>query len=188
MRSEDPLPLGPPQPGCRVFVDTPEGLKTQGTGEIVLVGPQVAAEYWPKSHANNANFGSMGDQRSYHTGDHGHLDVDGAMTIKGRIDSQVKINGFRIELGEIERTAMQVPFVKVAVAMKAPPECNKGGLILIVNEDAFAQDQIEKVRTHLQRSLPPFMVPARIQAETDLPLSLAGKIDRKVMAQRLIFD
>jgi len=183
LNSEQPLPLGAPQSGCGVLVKTDDGFKTHGEGEIILVGPQVAACYWPIDHANNTNFGMIGEHRSYNTGDHGHLDADGVMTIHGRIDNQIKVNGFRIELGEIERSAMQVVGVKVAVAMKAQEGCTKGGIILVLSGDMVTEAHIDKVRTHLQRALPPFMVPASIRIEKTLPMSHAGKIDRKSLAQ-----
>lgn len=188
-----PLSLGAEQSGCRVLVDTDDGLKLSGEGEIVLVGPQVGSCYWPLEHPNNENFGVFQGQRSYRTGDQGEIDANGHLRIHGRIDNQVKVNGFRVELSEIERSAVQVKSIRQAVALKANENggiC--GGLILVLHADPpgststpQAEDEtINLVRAHLRATLPPFMVPARILMAPDLPISHAGKIDRRAMKER----
>lgn len=184
LHSDGPLPLGPEQSGCCVMVSTDAGLKRTGSGEILLIGPQVAKGYIPRSHPNNSKFTVIDGQRCYHTGDHGTVDKDGGLMVHGRIDSQVKVNGYRIELVEVERSAVQVDCVKMAVALTPAKQTGSGGLILVLNGDDITADKVETVRTHLRDSLPPFMVPSKIIVENDLPLSMAGKIDRHVMNER----
>lgn len=188
-----PLSLGAEQSGCRVLVDTGDGLALTGEGEIILVGPQVGTCYWPLEHPNNENFGVFQGQRSYRTGDQGTIDAKGHLRIHGRIDNQVKVNGFRVELGEIERSAVQVEGIRQAVALKADENGDIcGGLILVLHADAPGSaavprpehETINHVRDHLRTTLPPFMVPARILMAPDLPLSHAGKIDRRAMKER----
>jgi acyl-CoA synthetase (AMP-forming)/AMP-acid ligase II len=43
---------------------------------------------------------------------------------------------------------------------------------------------IIKVRNRLRQKLPAFMIPAKIVAGEDLPMSLAGKIDRRAVRDR----
>lgn len=185
LAGDGPLPLGPEQIGAAVLVDTGSGYETTGEGEVVLVGPQVGSCYWPINHPNNANFGTIQGQRSYHTGDHGEIDATGSLKIHGRIDNQVKVNGFRIELGEIERSAAEVDGVRQAIAMQAAEGGPTRGLILVVNGEGLdtqtPKTKIDHVRDHLRASLPPFMVPAKILVAPQLPMSHAGKIDRRAM-------
>ena len=179
-----PLPLGPNQTGCKALVDTGNGYAQTGEGEIVLVGPQVAREYWPLDHPNNANFGIIDGQRSYHTGDHGEVGPNSGLLIHGRIDLQVKVNGFRIELGEVERSAVQVEGIKQAVALQASSDGPTKGLILIVKGDGIGDAKVDSVRSHLREKLPPFMIPAKIVVEQNLPFNLSGKIDRHAIKER----
>lgn len=183
LTADIPLPLGPEQSGCKVLVDTGDSMALTGEGEIVLVGPQVGSCYWPLDHPNNANFGTFQGMRSYRTGDHGVVDAQGGLSIRGRIDNQVKVNGFRIELGEIERSAVQVDGIRQAVALQPDEDSTTQGLILVVNGESLddGAEQLGHVREHLRASLPPFMMPARIIVASSLPMSHAGKIDRRAM-------
>lgn len=182
---DGPLPLGPQQLHMQVLVDDGEGnLTTTGEGEILLAGPQVAEGYLPANHPGNASFGRHGGARSYRTGDFGCVDAAGGLTIRGRIDGQVKVNGFRIELGEIERNAAQVAGIKLAIAVQASEGAATRGLILVLQGHGLDAAKITDVRDHLKRKLPAFMVPAKIVAGDDLPMSLAGKIDRKAVRER----
>lgn len=183
--AEEPLPLGPQQLRIRVMVDAGDGvLSPTGEGEILLVGPQVADGYLPASHPGNASFGWYNGLRSYRTGDFGWVDEDGGLTIRGRIDGQVKVNGFRVELGEIERNAIQVEGVKMAIALQASEGAVTRGLILVLQGQNLGEATIANVRNHLRQKLPAFMIPAKIVTGDDLPISLAGKIDRRAVRDR----
>jgi D-alanine--poly(phosphoribitol) ligase subunit 1 len=188
--SDAPLPLGGEQPGLLVRVDDGSGvLKPQGEGEVVLLGPQVAEGYLPRNHPANVQFGRHEGLALYRTGDFGSVDALGCLTIRGRIDAQVKINGHRVELGEIERIAAQVPGVALAVALQAAEASPNRGLILVLNcegaGDATTEAaKIAAVRAHLKTRLPGWMVPARIVASSDLPVQISGKIDRRAARER----
>jgi D-alanine--poly(phosphoribitol) ligase subunit 1 len=183
--AEEPLPLGPQQLRMGVMVDAGDGvLSPTGEGEILLVGPQVADGYLPASHPGNASFGWYDGLRSYRTGDFGRVDEDGGLTIHGRIDGQVKVNGYRVELGEIERNAIQVEGVKMAIALQASEGAVTRGLILVLQGQNLGEATIANVRNHLRQKLPAFMIPAKIVTGDNLPISLAGKIDRRAVRDR----
>ncbi|CAK0840044.1 unnamed protein product, partial [Prorocentrum cordatum] len=76
-------------------------------GEVVMVGPQVARGYW-----RGAAF-----HGSFHTGDRGRFDADGALHVLGRMDHQVKVRGHRVELGEVEAVLRAIEGVRDAVAV-----------------------------------------------------------------------
>ena len=180
----DTLSLGLAHGAVRVFVDTGDGeLRRQGEGEIVLVGPQVADGYLPAEHPNNANFSVYEGERSYHTGDLGRLDSNGAMTVIGRIDRQIKLNGLRIELGAIEQCAMQVPGITAAAVL--PPIGPSNVLTLVLAGHSLADVDTAAVRANILAQLPPYMLPGRIVIEPDLPRNLSGKIDRKKLSAQL---
>ena len=183
--AEGPLPLGGEQAGMKVRVDDGSGgLLPRGEGEIVLLGPQVADGYLPADHPSNSSFGWHDGQRLYRTGDFGQIDLDGCLTIRGRIDSQVKVNGHRVELGEIERIAAEVPGVTVTVALPAAEASPVKGLVLVVTGDAVDDTCLSAVRAHLKSRLPVWMVPAKIVRGENLPVQISGKIDRRAARER----
>jgi hypothetical protein len=87
-------PCGPPLPGNVV--------KISEDGEVLLSGSQVDAisGYYGDAALTASKFVSEDAAvRWYKTGDIGTL-IDGELWLKGRKDSQVKLNGVRIELTE----------------------------------------------------------------------------------------
>ncbi len=163
---------------CHALIDTGDGVfRDSGQGEVILLGPQIASGYLPATHPNNTNFGVLDGHSYYRTGDLGRLCKNQGLTIRGRLDSQIKLNGFRIELGEIEQCALQVN--GVGLAMVVPQGDPVRALSLVLSGDAVNDRTIEEVRASLAAKLPPYMRPTRISVQSDLPLSLAGKVDRK---------
>ncbi len=184
LNTTGPLNLGPARAGCDAMIATSHGLQPHGKGEVVLLGDQVATRYLPLDHPNNSKFVSVSGQRAFYTGDIGEIDVDGNLKIFGRSDGQVKVNGYRIELGEVERTAQQVKGVKFAIALTSQTPTGQD-LVLVVSPETPGYDLSDTVRAHLADKLPPYMVPSRINCEDLMPLTVAGKIDRKQITQRL---
>ena len=179
-----PLTLGPNRSGCAALVDRGDGrLVPSGEGEIVLRGPQVSSGYLPASHPGNARFGLDRGERTYRTGDQGRVERSGGLTIRGRIDGQVKVNGFRIELGAIERCALAVPGVSAAVALPASKQGDGRGLVLVLAGGGAAE--AEAARAAIRAELPAYMVPARVLTWPSLPLSNSGKIDRRAVEARI---
>lgn len=181
---DGPLPLGLGEGACTTLVDQGDGvLRTSGEGEIILVSEQVAGGYLPREHANNRNFGTYNGRQSYKTGDLGVVSDTGELTILGRLDNQFKLNGFRIELNEIEHCAMQVAGVKMAIVV--PQHRPAKSLVLVLSGEGIGEATSKAVREHLESKLPPYMRPARILIDRDLPLSVAGKVDRRKLMERL---
>jgi amino acid adenylation domain-containing protein len=95
----------------------------------------------------------------------------------GRIDAQVKIRGFRIEPGEVEAALHDCPGVDdcaVVVRQDTPGERR------LVAYTAGAAGENE-VRAWLRRTLPEYMVPARVVRMDALPVTPNGKVDRRAL-------
>jgi aspartate racemase len=100
-----------------------------------------------------------------------------------RVDNQVKIRGFRIELGEIEARLRSHSAVEeaVVVVQKTPGQDARLAAFVVADVDKVTGKEL---RQHLAAALPPYMVPAQVVVEKDLPKTPAGKVDRRKLATR----
>ncbi len=129
----------------------------------------------------------------YRTGDYGRLDARGLLTIEGRVagDAQVKVRGFRVELGEIEDTIIRESsgaLSQVVVTLRPGENDHDDYLTAHVvmenrkdNNEARANELIDRPRTRLSLALPQYMIPAVILPIHEIPLTAHGKVDRKTV-------
>ncbi|HEV8510927.1 MAG TPA: phosphopantetheine-binding protein, partial [Gemmatimonadales bacterium] len=106
----------------------------------------------------------------------------GSIELHGRLDDQVKIHGFRIELGEIEAALNRHPAVRAsAVVAPSRPDGARSLVAYVVPAGAQAPDRRE-LHAFLRGVLPAYMVPAVYVSLDELPLTPAGKADRRRLA------
>src|SRR5262249_47313967 len=123
----------------------------------------------------------FGEGLLYKTGDLVRHLPDGNLECLGRNDFQVKLRGFRIELGEVEDALTQHPSVRQAAAVVRAVKPGDPRLIgyLVTHPGRSVTDA--ELRAHLKKTLPDYMVPQNLVRLERMPLSPAGKIDRKVL-------
>jgi acyl-coenzyme A synthetase/AMP-(fatty) acid ligase len=116
----------------------------------------------------------------YRTGDHAQWQPDGYLRLLGRTDEQVKIRGYRIELGEVQAAATRAPGVRDSVAITYEAVAGKDLALFYVTSAAAAAgpEQETRLRKHLLRSLPSYMVPNKMIAVERIPLTANGKVNR----------
>ncbi|MET8759475.1 amino acid adenylation domain-containing protein [Lentzea sp. NPDC004782] len=148
-------------------------------GELHIGGRGVAMGYWrdPEKTAGSFITHPVTGERLYRTGDLGRYLPDGNLEFLGREDFQVKINGFRVELGEIEAALLSHPDVTGAVVV-ATGSRNSKRLAAYVTP---ARADVDALRKHLEAKLPPYLVPERITALPQFPLTHNGKVDRTAL-------
>jgi acyl carrier protein len=105
---------------------------------------------------------------------------DGTLEFAGRIDTQVKVRGFRIELGEVEAALAAHPDVREAAAVTRVDASGNARLLAFVVWRGEAGD-ISVLQAALQRRLPAWMVPSEIVPLDALPVTAAGKLDRRAL-------
>jgi amino acid adenylation domain-containing protein len=113
----------------------------------------------------------------YRTGDLARWLDDGNIQYLGRMDTQVKVRGFRIELGEIETQLSAHPQVEDSIVIAAGDTDKR----LVAFYVASSEIQTEALRTHLQASLPAYMVPSAFVPVDRIPLTPSGKADRRAL-------
>jgi hypothetical protein len=157
-------------------------------GELYLGGAGLARGYVQRAALTAERFvadpfgSSEGGGRLYRTGDLVRWNGEGQLDYLGRIDHQVKIRGFRIELGEIEAQLLAQPEVREAVVVASQ---GAGGARLVAYVSAQAGQAVDtaRLREHLGRALPDYMVPGLVKVLETLPLNPNGKVDRKALPE-----
>ncbi len=185
MLTEDPVTIGRAVPGYRVHLldDSLRPVPPGVVGEICIGGIGVARGYSGLEQLTCERFVSdpfmPGEPhaRLYRTGDLGRLDGEGNIKFHGRSDSQVKLRGFRVELTEIESVLAQSDGVLAAACALREDVPGVQQLVGYVVPSNGQIDQ-ERLRGHLRRNLPAYMVPALIETISDLPRLPSGKLDR----------
>ncbi|KAJ0315163.1 hypothetical protein Brms1b_006276 [Colletotrichum noveboracense] len=162
---------------------------------------------WLTQIRGEAQSGKIG--RVYKTGDLVRQREDATLLFLGRKDDQIKLHGQRLEVEEVELSItslcssvrkVAVDCVKIAekgggqrsflVAFVAPHEFEdwgevgkEGGLEVIQDPNDNFYNTIESLYTSLQDTLPSYMLPSYFLPFLNIPLSLSGKVNRKLLRE-----
>lgn len=147
------------------------------TGELRLAGDGVGRGYIGRPELTAARFvESTGGGRVYRTGDRVRRGCDGSLDFVGRDDGQAKVRGFRVEVGELESLLLDRADVAAARALVTASGTEDAQLLAFVCGKAGPPSADELV-DDLARQLPQHMLPARIIAVDEFPLTPSGKLD-----------
>ncbi len=187
MRPDEPVTIGAPirNVGAYVLDSRLRLVPTGVVGELYIAGALLARGYGNQPALTGGRFVanpfSDSGVRMYRTGDLVRRTATGALEYLGRNDFQVKIRGFRIELGEIDAVLTEHPSVDFAVTVGH--ELDNGSTILaayVHAEDGAAVDPGE-LTALAEQHLPAHMVPTSITVLDEIPLTPAGKLDRRAL-------
>ncbi|MEL6553016.1 MAG: amino acid adenylation domain-containing protein [Cyanobacteria bacterium J06621_11] len=213
--SDAVVPIGKPIANTQAHIlDAQQNLVPIGMpGELYLSGAGVARGYWNRPQLTSERFSQHNGISQYRTGDLARYRPDGQIEFLGRIDHQVKVRGFRIELGEIESALLQQAQVRQAAVRSWCDEQENYRLVAYV---VFSEELVEagtqkdtgenngecnigkalaatssgfvNLRSHLQKTLPNYMLPSIIIPLKALPLLPNGKINRKALPDPVFED
>ncbi|MFL6199420.1 MAG: amino acid adenylation domain-containing protein [Thermoanaerobaculia bacterium] len=185
-------PLGQAAPGDRVYLldaDLQPVLPGMA-GEIWLGGRGVTRGYLGRPDLTADRFRpdpfAAPGARLYRTGDLGRRLPDGRVEFLGRRDQQVKVRGFRIELGDVEAALARHPGIESAVVVDrrdpdAPGEARLVAYAVPRPGLTLSAPWEMELRGFLRRLLPAYMVPSAFVMLDALPLTPAGKVDRRAL-------
>ena len=178
--TDERLPVGGVTDGIEVQLLGPDGepVKTDEVGEIVVHGDHLSPGYWGDERLTAERFMTVNGRRCYRTGDLARRRQDGALTVIGRTDSQVKIRGHGVQLEEIESALAQQPGVAAAAVTVTRSDRGDASLTAYVSERAGAELSALVLRQALRVTLSPHAVPTEFVFITEWPLNANGKVDR----------
>ncbi len=155
-------------------------------GEICVRGPLVMQGYYNKPEETKNAIDSDGYM---HSGDVGIMDEDGYVKIVDRTKDMIIVGGFKVFSAKIEDVLAKHPAIGMIALIGLPNPDRPGSEIVKAhiqlnpdfeydgNEEALKEDIIKFAKENCA----PYEVPKIIVIAEELPLTVIGKIDKKVL-------
>lgn len=183
-----PTSIGRAIPNAEVLVVRPDGTECapHEPGELVHRGALVAKGYWRDPERTAQRFrpapaqlpGIPLPEIAVWSGDMVQRDEQGFLYFVGRNDELIKTSGYRVSPTEVEEALYATHLTSAAVAFGVEHP-TLGQSIAVVLEPAPGSDgDTGALLEACRRALPPYMVPASVTWEADLPRNPNGKLDR----------
>ena len=170
--------VGLPLPGGSFRIVDPKTMEILPAGEdglILFGGTQVMLGYLKDPEKTAEVIVELDGQRWYKTGDKGHLDEDGFLTIVDRYSRFAKIGGEMISLGAIESAIGKLIPEDVEILTTALPDGKKGEKVVLLFTDNIEAGQIKEIIK--QAELNPIMQPSEMIPVDAIPKLGSGKSD-----------
>lgn len=160
----------------------PDGMEA----ELLIAGPQLFEHYWKSSELTEKKIFVKNDKKYYFTGDLVTKEKD-LFYYFGRSDDTIKVNGYRINLGEIEICICQIQEIAHTVIIEITNKNLQTELysFFTVKNNFSNENYSEKVIKYCKSQLPSYMVPQKCIQLDSFPLSIAGKINKKELKDRI---
>ncbi len=178
------VPIGRPISNVAALVLDPGGRPAPigVPGELCVAGRCVGHGYLKDEEKTRrvfvANPFSETGGLLYRTGDRARWLPDGTLEFLGRLDHQIKVRGVRIEPAEIEAALRDIPGVTQALVLAVGDGLDRRLAAFVAGDGMTGPELLARLRDRLPRAL----VPASVSVLPALPLTAAGKIDRKALA------
>jgi long-chain acyl-CoA synthetase len=176
-----PWSVGPPVPGVEIRIVDPmnQPLAQGETGEVCIRGSILMKGYWNKPEATAEAIDPDG---WLHTGDIGHLDDEGYLTITDRKKDMIIRGGENIYSVEIENRLVLHPAVAdAAIIGVRHPELGEEVKAVVQVEPGKSLTE-DDVRSWVRAELADFKVPAHVEIRTEpLPRNASGKLLKNVL-------
>jgi len=181
--------VGLPLPGSNFKIVDPENFLPLPVGEdgmILIGGTQIMKGYLGDPEKTASVIHEAEGIRWYITGDKGHLDADGFLTIVDRYSRFAKVAGEMVSLGLVEREISRVLGENDQIAVSALPDEKKGEKLVLLLEGEM---DLEALKAEIKAiEMNPLFVPSMYYKVEELPKLGTGKADfkgAKKLAQEL---
>jgi acyl-CoA synthetase (AMP-forming)/AMP-acid ligase II len=179
-----PGSCGIPVPGLAVRIVDPASGKDAplGTeGELIVRGPNVMLGYHDKPAETEAAL----REGWYRTGDLARSDVNGFLTITGRLKELIIRGGQNIAPAEIEEVANKFPPVLDSAVVGVPHEYLGEVPALFVVPRPGATIEVDALLNHCATQLSAYKVPQSVHVIAEIPRTGSGKIIRFKLREML---
>ena len=155
-------------------------------GEICVNGPLVMQGYYNKPEETAKAI----DKDGYmHTGEFGIMDEDGYIRIVDRTKDMIIVGGYKVFSAKVEDSLVKHPAIGMIALIGIPNPDRPGSEIvkafIQINPDFEFDGNKETLKEDIikfsKENLAPYEVPKLIEFSEELPLTVIGKIDKKVL-------
>ena len=156
--------------------DSIEPLPTGEDGLILIGGPQIMKGYLKMPEKTAEVIELIDGYRWYRTGDKGHLDEDGFLTIVDRYSRFAKIGGEMISLTTVEEEILDACNEKdLEIAATCLPDQRKGEKIVLLATNNLDKNQLKRLLSDAKVN--PLYHPAQVLIVEEIPKLGSGKTD-----------
>jgi len=167
-------------PGSAFMIVDPETFEPLPIGKdgmILIGGTQVMKGYLGDEEKTKEVIREIDGIRWYISGDKGHVDEDGFLTIVDRYSRFAKVGGEMVSLGLVEQEIGKLINEESQIAVTAIPDAKKGEKIVLLLEGTKELDELkEEIKT---LNLNPLFVPSSYFKVDVVPKLGTGKADFK---------
>ncbi|MBV8932086.1 MAG: AMP-binding protein, partial [Kutzneria sp.] len=174
--------VGRVMPGVEIAIRDEEGrdLPRGTVGEICVRSAMISGGYWrnPELTAEVWRDGWV------HTGDVGHLDDEGYLHLSDRIKDMIIVVGGHVYPTELEDVLLGHPAVAQAAVygVRDADAVERVHAALVTNPGH--RPELAEIQRYVESRLGPMYAPSHIEILDEIPLTDAGKPDKKVLRQR----
>ena len=165
--------------GTEFRIVDPDSLDPIPTGEdglILIGGPQIMKGYLKMPEKTAEVIELIDGYRWYRTGDKGHLDKDGFLTIVDRYSRFAKIGGEMISLTTVEEEILDACKIKdLEIAATCLPDQRKGEKIVLLSTNNLDKNELIKILS--KAKINPLYHPASVLVVDEIPKLGSGKTD-----------
>ncbi len=172
--------VGQPLPGTIIRICNPDTLQELPTGEdglILVAGMQVMKGYLNDKAKTKEVIAKIDGKRYYKTGDKGHIDSDGFITIVDRYSRFAKIGGEMISLGAVEEQIQKLLDEDIEIVAVSLPDSKKGEKIILLYSGEMSPNELQSIIK--DSSIPAIMQPNQYLQIESIPKLASGKVDFK---------
>ena len=155
-------------------------------GELVVAGDQVTNGYLNPTEESSKSFMKINREATecwYRTGDLVEEDESGCLHFIRRVDNQIQVRGFRVEIEEVEHHLRLASASDLAIALAINEGSTTREIVSVVAGSPFSS---EEILTRCAKLMPTYMMPSRVEVISNFPLNSNGKIDRKVVLEKIL--
>ena len=191
-----PTALGIPVPGADVkIMDVETGTKEMPIGEhgeIVTAGPHVMKGYLNLPEESAKALREFAGKTWLFIGDVGFMDHEGYVTMSDRAKDMLIVGGFKVFSVEVEDKLNNLVFVAKTALVGVADKARPGNDIVTLFVELMAAnvgDQHDILRADIiaycRENMSPYKVPKKVHFIDAIPLTAIGKLDKKVLRDRL---
>lgn len=174
--------VGKPLPGVgvRVVDDAGAPCPAGEIGNVQVQGPNVFKGYWRMPDKTAEEFTTDG---WFKTGDVGHFDDRGYLTIVGRSKDLIITGGYNVYPAEVEGCLNEMDGVAESAVVGVPhPDFGEAVIAIVVPKPGVQLDAGALVASLKQR-IANFKVPKQVFIAGELPRNTMGKVQKNLLRQ-----